>query len=208
VTGSAQGDDRWWRDFDGFVLGRLPATARILDVGSGDGSLGERLRSAGHEVIGVDPNALEDAGTIRARIEEVEPQRLGRFDVVCASMALHHIDLAGALTAVERVLGPSGLLVINEFDWTAFDERAAAWIDEPGSDSSVENWHREHDDLHSRASMLEAIEQRFDVLEDVPRPYLARMLRKAEREADEQAAIARGEVPALAFWLVAAPRAT
>ncbi len=197
------GDDRWWRDFDGFVLGLLDGPSRILDVGSGDGSLGQRLREAGHEVVGVDPNALDELA-IRARIEEVEPAALGRFDLVCASMALHHIDLRGALDAIAVVLVPDGLFVVNEFDWPAYDARAAAWVDEPESGDPVEHFATEHEDLHSRSAMLEAIGARFALREEQPRPYLARMLRRPEREPDERAAIAAGRVPALGFWLVAA----
>ena len=138
------GDDRWWRDFDGFVLGLLDGPSRILDVGSGDGSLGQRLREAGHEVVGVDPNALDELA-IRARIEELEPAALGRFDLVCASMALHHIDLRGALDAIAAVLVPDGLFVVNEFDWPAYDARAAAWVDEPESGDPVEHFATEHE---------------------------------------------------------------
>jgi SAM-dependent methyltransferase len=203
MAAGTPGDDRWWRDFDGFVLGFLDGPSRILDVGSGDGSLGRRLREAGHDVVGVDPNALDELA-IRARIEEVEPATLGRFDLVCASMALHHIDLPAALDAVAAVLEPEGLLVVNEFDWPAYDARAVAWVDEPESSDPVEHWATEHADLHSRTTMLAAIGSRFTLREEQPRPYLARMVRRPEREPDERAAIAAGRVPALGFWLVAA----
>ena len=154
-------------------------------------------------MVGVDPNALDELA-IRARIEEVEPAALGRFDLVCASMALHHIDLRGALEAIAAMLEPDGLFVVNEFDWPAYDARAAAWVDEPESVDPVEQWATEHDDLHSRSAMLEAIGARFTLREEQARPYLARMLRRPEREPDERAAIAAGRVPALGFWLVAA----
>lgn len=207
MAGFAPDDDRWWRDFDGLVLGLLPRPGRILEVGSGDGSLGRRLRAASHEVIGVDPNALDDVGTIRGRIEDVEPERLGQVDLVCASMAFHHIDLPGALAAVDRVLAPHGPLVLNEFDWPAYDARAAAWIDEAEREDPVATWHGEHADLHSRAALVEGLETAgFVVREETPRPHLARMLRQPEREPDELAAIAAGRVPALGFWLVATRR--
>ena len=197
------GDDRWWRDFDDFVLGPPDGPSRILDVGSGDGSLGQRLREAGHEVVGVDPNALDELA-IRARIEEVEPAALGRFDLVCASMALHHIDLRARSTRSRWCSFPTA-----SSSSTSSTGQPTTRAPRPGSTSRRAATRSSTSRRSTRtctpaAPCWKAIGARFALREEQPRPYLARMLRRPEREPDERAAIAAGRVPALGFWLVAA----
>jgi hypothetical protein len=69
---------------------------------------------------------------------------------------------------------------VYDFDWGAYDDRAAAWPvprDPSGADNSLAGWRREHDGLHRRMAMKEALGAEFAVpLVEVRRPYLARML--------------------------------
>jgi 2-polyprenyl-3-methyl-5-hydroxy-6-metoxy-1,4-benzoquinol methylase len=79
-----------------FVENNLPvASARIPEVGCGQGDLARELAASGHGVVAIDPDApageLFQAASLEAFAED------GRFDVVIASRALHHIpDLPGA----------------------------------------------------------------------------------------------------------------
>jgi ubiquinone/menaquinone biosynthesis C-methylase UbiE len=106
--------------------------AAALDVGCGDGMLACRLAGRCAEVIGIDRDArMIAAARARARAREQElpraPPGRVRFiqadflaypldavsvDFVCANTSLHHMDFAGALVAMARVLRPGGRLAV------------------------------------------------------------------------------------------------
>lgn len=79
------------------TLARRPAS-RVLDLGCGDGTVGEQLRAAGHTVIGVD---LERSAGVEGRLdrfveadlEEGLPDGIDGegFDVVLAADVLEHL---------------------------------------------------------------------------------------------------------------------
>ena len=147
------GDDRWWRGFDAVVSDAAAPGSRVLDVGCGDGGLVERLVASGFDAVGVDPQAPPRPRLIRERVEHLGS--IGRFDVVCAVMTLHHVELDPVLAAIGRLLRPGGRLLAYEFAWEAYDERAASWLarhDRSGADNSVTAWQLEHADLHTGAT--------------------------------------------------------
>ena len=201
-------DDRWWRGFDAAIVAELPAGARVLDVGSGDGGLVERLGAQGLDVLGVDPRAPEAAPRlICGRVEALIEVRL--FDGICAVMSLHHADLKAATAAIARLLRPGGRLFVYDFAWEAYDERAAAWLssrDPSERDNSVEAWRLEHRDLNTGAAIGRALRDSFEVRGEEHTGYLARMLGIEELESEEAALIAAGAVPALGRWYVAVGR--
>ncbi len=183
----------------------LPPGARILDVGCGDGGLARGLEARGLDAFGVDRRAPEDPRLIRQRVEDAAP-RLGEFDAVVAVMALHHADLDAVVDALGRLVRLRGRLFVCEFAWDAYDERAAAWVaehDESGADSSLDGWWREHAELHTAATIKQALEPFFEPVVEAQRPYLARMLRRPELEANERALIDAELLPALGVWQVA-----
>lgn len=200
-------DDRWWRDFDTVILDAVPAGARVLDVGCGDGSLVERLTANGLEAFGVDPRAPARPWLLQERVERVAAVR--PFDAVCAVMSLHHADLQPVLAAITRLLRPGGRLFACEFAWEAYDERASSWVtarDPSGAENSVDGWRTEHADHHTSDTMSEALSVAFDLHPITLRPYLARMLRAPELEPQEEAMIVDGELPALGRWYFAERR--
>ena len=111
-------------------------TARVLDLGAGNGWLARRLADA-HQVTALDVDAtdtglggLDDArvGRVRADLEAL-PLLGGGYDVVIAAAALHHaVDLLAALTEIARVLRPGGLFILADspFYASAID-RHRAW---------------------------------------------------------------------------------
>jgi len=65
-------------------------------------------------------------------------------------------------------------------------------------------WRREHSDLHRGMTIKDALGAKFTVpFVEVRRPYLARMLGRADLEAAEHALIDAQVLPALGFWLIA-----
>ena len=198
------GDDRWWRGFDAVVAETVAPGSRVLDVGCGDGRLVECLAARGFDAVGVDPRAPPHPRLIQGRVEGVGP--IGRFDAVCAVMTLHHVQLDPVLAAILSLLRPGGRLLAYEFAWEAYDQRAASWLarhDRSGADHAVTGWQLEHADLHTGATLRSRIGDAFDLRRETPRPYLARMLGDHRLEAQEQALIDEGVLPALGRWFVA-----
>lgn len=195
------------RGFDAFLLDVLPPRARVLDVGCGDGALVERLAAAGFDAVGVDPNAPAAPRLVRERVEDATG--IGRFHAICAVTSLHHADLERVLPAMAGLLRPGGLVVVSEFSWEAYDERAAAWVAEhdPGRNGSVAAWREEHDELHAGERVLAALDEAFVRRSLTARPYLAELLARPELERDERAAIEGDRLPAIGWWYVGALRA-
>jgi SAM-dependent methyltransferase len=192
--------------FDAFLLDVLPPRARVLDVGCGDGALVERLAEAGFDSVGVDPNAPAASRLVRERVEDATG--IGRFDAVCSVMALHHADLEPVLESIGGLLRPGGLVLVSEFSWDAYDERAAAWVAEhdPARDGSVAAWHDEHEGLHSGERVRSALDEAFEWRSLTNRPYLAPMVSRPDLERGELAAIERGELPAIGWWYAGAKK--
>jgi SAM-dependent methyltransferase len=116
----------WWS-----VLSQLlPAVpARVLDVGSGTGSLSVLLAERGYDVIGVDlaprmvaraiRKAQEHEVTVEFRVgDAADPPVEGPFDVVLGRHVLWALpDPAAALERWLRLLSPTGALVLVEGFW-------------------------------------------------------------------------------------------
>jgi SAM-dependent methyltransferase len=95
-------------------LEKIPKTARILDVGAGEGALVERYRERGWDVLGVD-SAYESALVRRADLLSL-PFDSGAFDAALCLDVLEHIDLrhqSRALSEISRVLVAGGILLVS-----------------------------------------------------------------------------------------------
>jgi ubiquinone/menaquinone biosynthesis C-methylase UbiE len=113
------------------VLGsRLRSGARLLDVGTGPGTipldLKRRVPGLGITGLDIDPGMLQRAGKHRARagvsmhLVAGDARRLpfadSSFDVVSMFFALHHVDNPGAFIAeADRVLKEGGHLLVIDF---------------------------------------------------------------------------------------------
>ena len=95
-------------------LARLPQSARILDVGAGEGVLVETYRAQGRDIVGVDAN-YESASVRKADLASL-PFDDGWFDAVLCLDVLEHLDLlaqAPALREIRRCLAAGGALLLS-----------------------------------------------------------------------------------------------
>lgn len=106
------------------VAERVSGRRRILEVGCASGWFGAHLRSAGHEVLGVegDPRAAERAralglGVVEGDIEDAATwaavlERGGPFDAILSMHVLEHLaDPWEALRRMRPLLAPGGTVV-------------------------------------------------------------------------------------------------
>jgi SAM-dependent methyltransferase len=107
-----------------FLLARVRAGDRVLDLGCGDGAFTAALARAGARPVGVEV-AAEPLRRARARDPSLElhlvsgplPFAPGEFDVVWAGEVIEHVaDGTGLLDQVRRVLRPDGRLLITTPD--------------------------------------------------------------------------------------------
>jgi 2-polyprenyl-3-methyl-5-hydroxy-6-metoxy-1,4-benzoquinol methylase len=134
-----------------WLLERVPAGARVLDLGCGEGHFAARLLARGDEVLAADV-AAEPLRRARAAYPALAtalvphggelPFEVAEFDAVWLGELLEHVlDTQGLLSEVRRVLRPSGVLVLSTPDhrqrmmlsWTLRARRFDAHFD-PRSD--------------------------------------------------------------------------
>jgi len=193
-----------------YVRSNLPAPpARVLEIGAGDGSLARGLLDAGYDVLAIDPHP-RGADVRPAALHELD-EPAGSFRSAVAITSLHHVEpLEESLAHLARLLEPGGVLVVDEFDVGAFDERAAAWWlrqrralggEEQETPEQLVGEHRAH--LHPLARIVSALERDFRVGIPLLGPYLHRWNLGETVRGEEEAAIARGEIPAVGARLLA-----
>ena len=72
----------------------------------------------------MDPAAPAHPRLVCGSVEQAA--ELSKFDAVVAVMALHHAELDAVTSAIAGLLRPRGRLFVYDFDWSAYDDRAAA----------------------------------------------------------------------------------
>ena len=205
--------------FFDFVVAHVPASARVLEVGCGDGALAVELEAAGYDVLAIDPVAPEGAIFRRVTLEELDEP--GPFDAVVASLSLHHVhELDAALERIAALLAPAGVLALDEFAFDRLDEPTADWYHGqlralaaargtavPASlDALLAEWEAEHEGLHGYEAMRPALDARFDERAFAWEPYLHRYLDGVVGEALERTLIEAGAIRATAYRYAGTPR--
>ncbi len=211
-------DERWLAAMWPFVRASLPAApAPVVEIGCGPlGGFVARMRAAGYDAVGVDPDAPEGPWYHQTEFESHDMPDPARAVVACTS--LHHVaDVAAVLDQVRAALVPDGSLVIIEWARERFDEATARWCfdhlppsaDEPGWlqrrhdewrasrlswEAYSDAWAQE-EGLHAGEDIIRELDARFDRQSLSYGPYFFPDLAGVS-EADERAVIDAGVIQA------------
>jgi SAM-dependent methyltransferase len=93
----------------------LPAGARVLEIGAGDGGFVTRMRAAGMRAEGVEPSpsARERARRAGVELEAERPDAAGAMDAVVLWHVLEHLpDPAAEMRAARAQLAPGGRVLV------------------------------------------------------------------------------------------------
>ena len=105
------------------------AGQRLLDLGTGTGSLGRGFARAGCQVTGLDPSdalidearRLDREAGVATNYVTAHAEDTGfadaAFDVVTAGQCWHWFERPRAAAEIRRLLVPGGALLIAHFDW-------------------------------------------------------------------------------------------
>jgi ubiquinone/menaquinone biosynthesis C-methylase UbiE len=112
-----------------FAMNAVRRGDRVLDLGTGTGSLARGFARRGCSALGLDRSAallerareLDAVAGVEVRYIEALAEELpfgeASFDVVCAGQCWHWFDRARAAAQAHRVLVPGGRLLLAHFDW-------------------------------------------------------------------------------------------
>jgi len=112
--------------FAAFLLADLAPGMRLLDLGSGPGTITDGLASAVHPAlaVGIDFDPTPAEGT-QVTVVTADANRLpfpdATFDAVFSCALLQHVDDPTAiLTEARRVCRPGGVIGVADVDWDGF----------------------------------------------------------------------------------------
>jgi SAM-dependent methyltransferase len=97
---------------------RLPAGARVLEIGAGDGDLVARMRDLGLDAWGLEPSPAADQAqakgieVVKVAVEQAEVEPASQDAVVLWHSLEHLGDPAGALGLIRSWLRPGGRIVV------------------------------------------------------------------------------------------------
>jgi SAM-dependent methyltransferase len=201
-------------EVDAWVRAELPpAPARVLEIGAGDGALARSLRARGYDVTAIDP---------KSEAPDVEPVALADladpplpYDAAVAVVSLHHVEpLQPSVERLAAVTAPGAPLLLDEFDVSALDERAATWWleqrrargeEEPESPAELIATMRGK--VHAIELLVGVLTRHFDVLAPIRGTYLYRWKLDESLRPLEEELVAAGALPPTGVRIIARRRA-
>lgn len=114
------------------VVSLIGSGRAVLDIGCGDGTIGELMAKNGNTVCGVDISAravsLASGRGIKASVCDIESENLpfpdSFFDIVVATEIIEHIfDTDSFLDKIKAVLKPHGQLILTTPNLASFGRR-------------------------------------------------------------------------------------
>jgi SAM-dependent methyltransferase len=143
--------------------------ARLLEIGSGPGSLYEALRERGHDVIAVDIDDSSFDERLRPLIFDGEtlPFKLNAFDVSILSTTLHHADDPDRLIAEAARVAPR-VIVIEDIHVSEAQRRLTLLADSVTNLQFRGHPHNNRDDAGWRAAFARA---GLEVVRSDKKPY-------------------------------------
>ena len=186
-----------------------PPPARVLEIGAGDGELARSLRDSGFFVVAIDPKS-ESREVLPIALVDL-PEADQPFDAAVAVVSLHHVEpLEESVARLAAELAPGAPLLLDEFDVSALDERAAAWWlrerrarggDDPETPAELVATMRAR--LHSIDLLLETLRPWFEIGEPLRGAYLYRWKLDESLRPVEEGLVAKGELPRTGVRIVA-----
>ncbi|MBY0356674.1 MAG: class I SAM-dependent methyltransferase [Candidatus Obscuribacterales bacterium] len=182
-----------------FIEPNLSGRKHLLEVGCGKGKLARELMNSGYNLKAIDSS---DEAVVAAKTLGVDAQKIdflefkqAKFDAICFTRSLHHIDpLAAAVAKIDELLEIDGVVIIEDFAAELLDENGALWryaIEDllvacaklPSRDTKtalqapLRFWQEHHFGKHKISdskSMIEALSARFHITKLEYTPYLYR----------------------------------
>lgn len=111
------------KGFPPLLFDRLPLAGRLLDLGSGTGTLAAGYAERGADVVALDRSGeMLRQAPVAARVvarAEACPFADASFDAVVAGQCWHWFDGPAVARECTRLLAPGGVLAIAHFDYLA-----------------------------------------------------------------------------------------
>jgi SAM-dependent methyltransferase len=155
------------------------------------------------------PEVGRCGGSARALVDL--PDSAGSFDAAVAVVSLHHVEpLEASIERLAAALKPGALLLVDEFDVDALDERAATWWlaqrhalggDDPETPTELIATMRQK--VHSIDLLTGALRPWFEIGEPQRGTYLYRWKLDESLHPLESGLVERGVLPATGVRLVA-----
>lgn len=109
----------FFEGFEAFVAEEIPENGSVLDVGCGPGTkfVPSNIRAKARLFVGVDPDPRVISSPIHdekynCKLEDYALQERRKFDVICASFVVEHVDQPeNFLRAVHGLLSPNGVFI-------------------------------------------------------------------------------------------------